>query len=91
MLDLYTGALQRLLRGHMDTISGLCYHPSLQVSSREKCQSLLFTLSSCRELAVDHSLTGAPQGVPGWHIGFQPYLHVLAEGVCVIPNPLSYP
>ncbi len=34
VLDLYTGALQRLLRGHMDTISGLCYHPSLQVCSR---------------------------------------------------------
>ena len=34
VLDLYTGALQRLLRGHMDTISGLCYHPSLQVIQR---------------------------------------------------------
>jgi hypothetical protein len=34
VLDLYTGELRRLLRGHLDTISGLCYHPSLQARAR---------------------------------------------------------
>lgn len=83
VLDLYTGALQRLLRGHMDTISGLCYHPSLQVSCKAGRQSMSVTLSSCRDLVVDHSLTGAPQVWCTWrgHSGFQTCLHVPADAV----------
>ncbi|KAK9835172.1 hypothetical protein WJX81_003251 [Elliptochloris bilobata] len=44
VLDLYTGELRRLLRGHMDTISGLCYHPGLHelYSGAADCQIIVW-------------------------------------------------